>query len=158
MASSESIGQIMISYQWDYQTEAIRIKETLEEQGYKVWIDIDKMSGNIYTKMSEAVETSDLLIVCMSSKYETSENCNRELQYAQDLRKKIVPIKIEKDYKPHGPLGLIVSGALYVDFSDPSQFHEKVKKLVAEMESKFEGHDVIQRKYDTSKGNVKLLH
>ena len=153
MATSEPSAQIMISYQWDSQKEAIRIKEALDKQGYTVWMDIDKMSGNIYKKMSEAVETSDLIIVCMSDKYEMSENCNRELQYAQDLRKKIIPIKLEKAYKPHGPLGLIVSGALYFDFSDPSQFDDKFEELTAEITVKFRDDGVIQRKYEVSKGD-----
>ena len=133
MATLEKIPQIMMSYQWDSQRYILRIKTALEDQNYKVWMDIEQMSGNIYKKMSEAVETSDLIIVCMSSKYQASENCNRELQYAQDLRKKIIPIKIEEEYRPQGPLGLIVSGALYVDFSDPSKFDEKVEELTSEI-------------------------
>ena len=133
MAAPEQSKQIMISYQWDSQKDVLRIKETLDKLGYKVWMDIDQMRGNIYQKMSEGVENSDVIVVCMSAKYQTSECCNRELQYAQDMRKKIIPIKIEKGYVPHGALGLIVSGALYVDFSDPLKFDEKFSALLGEI-------------------------
>ena len=152
MAGSQQMHQTMISYQWDSQADAVRIKEALEEQGYKVWMDIEQMSGNIYEKMSEAVETSDLIIVCMSGKYEVSENCNRELQYAQDLRKKIIPVKIEREYKPRGPLRLIVSGALYVDFSDPVQFDEKMKELQFEITRILGNHDGHDKKPVPNRG------
>ena len=156
MANSKQISQIMISYQWDYQSDAKLIKDALEDMGYKIWMDVDKMSGNIYKKMSEAVETSDVIIVCMSGQYEKSANCNRELQYATDLEKKIIPIKFEKEYKPRGPLGLIVSGALFVDFSDPSQFNGKLEQLIAEIERAFDlaSIDGYEKISAPSKGNL----
>ena len=76
-------GHIMISYQWDSQVEVLRIKERLESDGYDIWMDLDEMQGNIYQKMAEGVEGAVSVIVCMSHKYETSVNCNRELQYSQ---------------------------------------------------------------------------
>ena len=36
-------GHIMISYQWDHQARAIRIKDKLTMKGYNVWMDIEKL-------------------------------------------------------------------------------------------------------------------
>ena len=73
----------MLSYQWGSQPEVLQVKERLEKDGFDVWMDLDEMQGNIFQKMAEGVEGASLMVICMSSKYETSINCNRELQYAQ---------------------------------------------------------------------------
>ena len=75
MASSTQ--RIMLFYQWDSQKEVLRIKEALVAQGYKVWMDIDKMHGDIYKSMAKGVESASLLIICMSPQYQKSECCNR---------------------------------------------------------------------------------
>ena len=55
----------MLSYQWDYQKQVIKIKDALKAQGFKVWMDIDSMRGNIYEKMAEGVEGIDTcLLLC----------------------------------------------------------------------------------------------
>ena len=120
---------IMMSYQWDSQPQVIRIKEALECDGFDVWMDLDDMRGNIYQKMAEGVQNAGVIIVCMSSKYEKSVNCNRELQYSQDQRKQIIPIMIEAGYRPGGVLGLIIAGLKYVDFSDSDNFDAKMVEL-----------------------------
>ena len=132
---AQTAGHIMISYQWDYQPEVRKICETLKRTGFNVWMDLDKMSGDIYKKMAEAVEGADIIIVCMSTKYQMSENCNKEFEYAQVKKKKIIPIKMEKDFHATGSLGLITAGKLYIDFSNMSKFDENMKSLRKEIES-----------------------
>ena len=50
----------MLSYQWDNQKEVLRIKESLESRGYKIWMDIENMQENIYKSMSEGIEGASL--------------------------------------------------------------------------------------------------
>ena len=126
--------RLMISYQWDSQSFVLQIKDQLEEFGYNTWMDIDKMHGNIYAKMAEGVENSKIIIVCMSTKYECSKNCNSELHYAQDNNRKIIPIKVEAGYRPKSALGLITAGKIYVDFSDPAKFDDNMKLLRNEID------------------------
>lgn len=33
----------MISYNWEYKPDALRLKKILFENGYKVWIDVEDM-------------------------------------------------------------------------------------------------------------------
>lgn len=35
---------IMISYQWDHKDTVRQIKQRLEQHGFKIWMDEDKMS------------------------------------------------------------------------------------------------------------------
>ena len=45
------------------------------------------MSGDIYRNKSGAVEKASVIVVCMSSDYQQSENCQGEFEYAQVLKK-----------------------------------------------------------------------
>ena len=122
----------MLSYQWDSQKEVLRIKEALVAQGYKVWMDIEKLHGDIYKSMAKGVESSSLLIICMSPQYQKSESCNSELQYAKVQGKKMIPIKMTS-FEPSESLGLITAGFLYVDFSNPNNFSENMEQLLKQV-------------------------
>nr|KAG5691043.1 hypothetical protein BaRGS_021254 [Batillaria attramentaria] len=52
------------------------------------------------------------------------------MEYAADLRKKIIPIRVQ-DYKPDGWLGLITAGESYYDFTDEKQFDAKFRELLS---------------------------
>ena len=43
-AEAANVGEhVMISYNWDHQDLALKIRDYLESRGFKVWIDIAKM-------------------------------------------------------------------------------------------------------------------
>ena len=127
--------KIMISYQWDSQQDVLKLHDALKKYGYDLWIDVNSMSGNIYGGMSKGIEESSIILLCMTSKYEQSESCNSEFEYAKDKKKKIIPIYLEKGYEASGSLGLIVAGKLYFDFTNKSLFESKILELNAEIES-----------------------
>ncbi|KAK2566761.1 hypothetical protein P5673_009438 [Acropora cervicornis] len=54
-----------------------------------------------------------------------------EAEYAYELRKKIIPLMMEENYKPDGWLGLILGTKLYMHFEkDP---HEGIQQLLKEI-------------------------
>ena len=65
----------MISYQWDVQTLVIQLKNKLQADGYKAWMDIDDMGGCTLESMAKAVENASVVLVCVSQKYKESPNC-----------------------------------------------------------------------------------
>ena len=66
---------VMISYQWDVQKLVIQIKNKLQADGFKVWMDIDEMGGSTLESMARAVENASVILVCVSQKYKESPNC-----------------------------------------------------------------------------------
>ena len=66
---------VMISYQWDVQKLVIQLKNKLQADGYKVWMDIDEMGGSTLESMARAVENASVVLVCVSQKYKESPNC-----------------------------------------------------------------------------------
>ena len=48
---TEGQMHIMFSYQWDYQTTAMRINESLITRGYQTWFDLMNMKGSTMDAM-----------------------------------------------------------------------------------------------------------
>lgn len=107
--------RVMISYNWAHQKKVLEIANGLKGLGYFVWLDIDQMSGDCNAAMANAVETSEVIIMCASEAYGKSANCRLEAQYANDLKKLIIPLKMENGPMT-GWLGLLMAGKLWFPF------------------------------------------
>eukprot|EP00794_Sanderia_malayensis_P019583 gene19583-21513_t len=128
-------GHIMLSYNWDNQPQVICIKEKLEKSGYKLWIDFEQIRGDLHKCMAEGVEGSAVVVIFMTEKYSNSPSCKKELEYAEKKGKKIVPVKLDKNFEPDGALGILVAGKIFVDFSDESQFNSSIQSLKKEIDA-----------------------
>ena len=56
-----------------------------------------------------------------------------EAEYAFQQRKKIVPLMLERGYKPDGWLGFILGAKLFYDFSGKYPFQDKLNDLLKEL-------------------------
>jgi hypothetical protein len=108
---------IMISYSHKDKELCKQIYEELTKAGYCVWIDFDQMRGNVMDAMAQAIERSHTVIICMSEQYRKSNYCRAEAHYAFQRQRKIVPILLQKYYKPDGWLLFLIGQLLYVDFN-----------------------------------------
>ncbi|XP_046350502.2 uncharacterized protein LOC124131334 [Haliotis rufescens] len=126
-------GHLMISYQWADQKTLVKVKESLRQRGYNIWMDIDDMEGSTLQAMAEAVQNASVVLVCMSERYKLSQNCRSEAEYAFNLRKPIVPLMMQRDYKPDGWLGFIKGTKLYFEFSGKYPYDQKITDLVKEL-------------------------
>ncbi|KAL3892368.1 hypothetical protein ACJMK2_004579 [Sinanodonta woodiana] len=131
----------MISYNWGHQKELIKVRDVLKERGYSVWMDIDEMTGAVTEAMAKAVEESYIILICMSQKYKDSANCKAEAEYAFNLKKKIIPLKMENAYIPDGWLGFVVGVRPFIDFSGKYPFEAKVLDLLDEIAKLYEAED-----------------
>ncbi|XP_071121777.1 M protein, serotype 5-like [Mytilus edulis] len=121
---------IVISYNWGHQEVVKKISESLKNENIKVWMNVDNMQGCIVDDMANAIEQADIVLVCYSSKYRNSYNCRAEARYAYQLRKTIIPLKMEKGYTADSWLSFIIGSLLYFDFGEELNLEEKVNKLI----------------------------
>lgn len=128
-----STQHVMLSYEWGCQQGVMLIKTELERAGYRTWMDIDKMSGSTLEAMARAVEESAVVLVCVSKRYKESQACRTEAEYAFQQRKKIIPVLMERDYKPSGWLGALMGTRLYFSMSDARQIPSKMPALIKEL-------------------------
>lgn len=126
-------GHIMLSYNWAVKPQVIRIKDDLKAAGYRVWIDIENMSGSTLEAMSKAVEDAWLVLIFFTEKYKQSAPCRLEAEYTYNRGKKFIPIKMEGGYKPDGWLGLLLASKLFFDFTKDGQWEMMFDGLCAEI-------------------------
>ncbi|CAF2089450.1 unnamed protein product [Rotaria magnacalcarata] len=145
------VFDIMISYSHKEKALCKQIYDELIKAGYRVWIDFDQMHGNVMDAMAQAIEQSNTVIICMSEQYRKSNYCRAEAQYAFQRERKIVPILLQKQYKPDGWLLFIIGQLLYVDFNK-YEFPRAMQMLHKELkvESVVETHTApVRPKEDT---------
>ena len=126
-------NHVMISYQWENQKVLIEVKNKLQALGYRVWMDIEQMGGSTIEAMAKAVENASVVLICVSQKYKQSPNCRSEAEYAFKLRKDIIPLKMQRDYRPDGWLGFILGAKFWIDFSNDNKLSTSVEALLKEL-------------------------
>ena len=55
--------------------------------------------------MAEGVENASVIVCFLTSKYQSSQSCERELQFAQTQGVPIIPCRLERNWKPTSWLG-----------------------------------------------------
>ena len=126
-------NHVMISYQWDSQEVLIEVKNRLQASGYRVWMDLEQMGGSTLEAMAKAVENASVVLVCVSHQYKESPNCRSEAEYAYQLRKDIIPLMMQQNYKPDGWLGMIVGTKLWIDLRNSFNVEAAIGKLKKEL-------------------------
>ena len=139
----ESTGNhVMISYQWDSQEVLVEVKNRLQASGYRVWMDLEQMGGSTLETMAKAVENSSVVLVCVSERYKESPNCRSEAEYTYKLGKDIIPLMMQRNYKPDGWLGMLVGTKFWIDFHSKHVIEQGVTKLIKELGGRGKDVDV----------------
>ena len=133
-------NHVMISYQWDAQDVLVQVKNQLQANGYRVWMDLEQMGGSTLDAMAKAVENAAVVLICVSQRYKESPNCRSEAEYAYQLRKDIIPLMMQKNYKADGWLGMLLGTKLWIGFQSKHTIDSGVAKLVRELAGR--GKDV----------------
>jgi hypothetical protein len=99
-----------------------RIADELQNLNYKLWIDRDLHAGNkLYTEIEKGMQESNLVICFISKSYCESEDCVKELSFAHEKRKNILPIMLEREVS--NGVGFLLSNILkFYAFKQPDTF------------------------------------
>jgi hypothetical protein len=131
-SKSEYLYDLMINYSHQDKEICHKIYHKLIDDGFKVWIDLENMYRSTISRMAEAIQNSEFIIICMSHRYQTSPYCQTEGEYTYKLQRSFIPLIVEKDYKPNGWLGALIGLRMYIDFN---KFHFDVayQNLITEI-------------------------
>ena len=145
--SEEKNFDIMISYCHREKEICKKLYEELVRSGYRVWIDYDQMHGNVMDAMAQAIEQSRTILICMSEQYRRSNYCRAEAQYAFQKQLNLVPILLQKHYKPDGWLSFLIGPLLYVDFTK-YEYSKALEMLMTELKlTQKTSTELIQQKW-----------
>ena len=89
------------------------------------------MSGSTMEAMSQAVDNSFCVLLCVCEKYKLSENCQLEAKYAAKRKKPFIPLIMQAGYgNVDGWLGFLISDKLFIDFTSKRNSFEKCIELL----------------------------
>lgn len=113
-------------------TKLLQFKETLKKQSGigDLWLDEERMTGNIVRQMCRGINQSKLVIVFITQKYiekvdgrgekEDNDNCLLEFSYAANRKggkKKLIAVVVEDicsdSSEWDGPIGMYLGNDLY---------------------------------------------
>ena len=92
---------------------------------------------NIQCEVAKGIDEADGIIIVYSERYPVSQWCSQELQMAQNLGKKVFPIRrIEDPYQRNVDLSL--GGILYANFTldDEVKYQNSLASLIKGIEKK----------------------
>jgi len=139
---------VLISYNTVSRELSLKIKEDLEKSGYKVWIDVNNVHGFSLDSMTESVENSVCMLICISEKYRQSISCRTSAQYAFKLKKTIVPLIVQEGYENVGGwLGAIIEHKNFIDFTK-YDFEKCIQSLKLELKR------VLENDFDSSSSSA----
>lgn len=108
--------QIMFSYSHNNKDVCNKIYNYLGPK-YKVWIDTKHLKGRVRDAMATAVESSTIVIMCLSSAYTESKACRWEAEYAFDLKRHVIPIYVDQKFRiKQGWLYMLINGLNHLDY------------------------------------------
>jgi len=111
-----------------------KIRNRLQELGFKVWYDAAEQNQNKSSVSAKAavIENSEAFLFCMSSSYNESETCFAESNYAHQLKKPMIPLMCEANYTCHGWLGFLLGTKLWYGIcyaSDTAAFNTTIDQV-----------------------------
>ena len=92
--------------------------------------------------MAKAVENSSVVLICVSERYKESPNCRSEAEYTYKLGKDIIPLMMQRNYKPDGWLGMLLGTKFWIDFHSKHVVKPGVTKLIKELGGRGKDVDV----------------
>ena len=111
--------KVFISHSWQNKSTAQIIAESLEKSA-EVWLDIRNLKPGdaIQPAIDQAMEQMDVVLVLWSKQAAESDGVDAEIRTAVKLKKKILPVLLEKTPIPEHPLLKGIYGINF-DLEDP---------------------------------------
>ena len=80
-----------------------------------------------------------------------------EAEYAFSLHKDIIPLMLEKRYRPAGWLGMIVGSKLWFEFSERHMMDTSLEKLIKELGRRGRLGEKVVKSVTEGNGLIKLI-
>lgn len=96
----------------------------------------------MYFSLAKGVENCCVIVCFLTPEYQDSEYCKKELRYASELHKPIIPILVGSndkkiEWKPSHWLGFTIADLVYLNFTNINQnnFEQKAEELTNKINS-----------------------
>lgn len=145
------MGFVFISYSRQDTTTVDHIVDRLQADGFEVWIDRANIKGgDLWTvAIVEAIDTADSFVLMLSPHSTASDNVRKEVQLAQDAKRKLFPFMIAAVALPP-QFRYQLAGIQIIDYAaDPeTKYRELVEVLQAHRETLFKADIPVTRQVE----------
>ena len=114
--TDEKRFDVLISYSQKDKLICTQIANELLENGFLVTLEFYPKHGNFIDSIVQTIDHSRSVVICVSERYKRSSLCRLAAQYAFKQRVKLIPILIDKYYKPDGWLSFLLGNSIPIDF------------------------------------------
>ena len=113
------MGHLFISYSRQDHRMVDRLVDRLEQADLEIWIDREEIQGGDFfqSEIVAAIRQCDAFIVVLSWNSVTSDYVRDELTVAKKLKKRIVPVTLQKSVALPDHLELQLAGLHRIDFA-----------------------------------------
>ena len=113
---------IFISYNWDNKKDVHEIVGLLRSKDeHQVWLDENNMNAGdiLHGEIKKGIENCKLFVAFITKKYCESQNCQLEIKYAFEMKKKCIYVKLEENLgDDKAGIGLLIAGSLRLNGFD----------------------------------------
>lgn len=155
---SVSNRDLMISYSHIDKEMMAKLRESLEENGISVWVDVVGLGAGVdfLSKIGQAILDAKLFISLLSTSTVKSKYCQDEVALAYISQKAIFPVAIQSQEEIYAIMDTgmkLQLASLEWTFIDPENFDEGFKELLPKLKAELEdqekevnrGHKVKER-------------
>jgi len=150
------MGFVFISYSRQDTATVDHIVSRLKSDGFEVWIDRANIKGgDLWTvAIVEAIDTADSFVLMLSPSSTASDNVRKEVQLAQDAKRKLFPLLIAAVTLPP-QFRYQLAGIQLIDYAgDPEiKYAELVEVLNTHRSSLFKSEAPTTRQVEVVIGN-----
>lgn len=131
-------GQIFFSHTWqndklnrNNHSRVYELAKKIRNCGWSIWIDEEKMIGNIDAAMANGIDNAEVVIICLTEAYfkkinesannpRKRDNCLKEWTYTNTRNKLIIPVVMEPfllniNNWPAGIISLQLGSTLFIN-------------------------------------------
>jgi len=113
--------KVYMSYEWKSFTKVKKLHDQLiNHECLDVFMDAYKVKSgmSLVPTLVANIQQTDIVLACVTREYVKSKNCEKEINYADDFKKIIIPLYIEKIPIPElAPMGLVLARERYCELS-----------------------------------------
>lgn len=131
-------NQIFISYSHNDRETVDRIVEIIRQtSGREVWYDPELAGGDQYFKyIANKIQGCTDFAFIVSEGSITSSWCLKEIAYAMNQHKRIIPIWLRSDVQIPAEIEMVIQDTQYIYYADTDAFKEEIRKTFGDAQSK----------------------
>ena len=111
--------KIYISYEWKCLSKVQKIHdELIKHECFDVFMDVFqvKVGMSLLSELVTKIQETDIVLACVTRDYIKSNNCDKEINFADEFRKNIIPLYMEKiPVQELAPMGLVLARERYCE-------------------------------------------